>query len=142
MNLEEFDFKEQYQTFHNFGYAKAPDGSDKVVGNKWLHEKFGGRTIFDTRQADYAKEQSLKREHSGKGSSLLPISSYTASDVENWKGPWAGYQGEEEDHMTSEEKGEMTEWQRVWLERNKDKKVREVFFLERFHVVDSHRENA
>ena len=34
--------------------------------------------------------------------------------------------------MTSEEKGEMTEWQRVWLERNKDKKVREVGFPSRF----------
>ena len=45
----------------------APDGSDRVVGNKWLHEKFGGRTIFDTRQADYAKELRKKREHSGKG---------------------------------------------------------------------------
>ena len=74
MNLEEFDFKEQYQTFHNFGYAKAPDGSDKVVGNKWLHEKFGGRTIFDTRQADYAKELSRKREHSGKGSHFFSVS--------------------------------------------------------------------
>lgn len=76
MNLEEFDFKEQYQTFHNFGYAKAPDGSDKVVGNKWLHEKFGGRTIFDTRQADYAKEQSRKREHAGKGSLVCTLSLY------------------------------------------------------------------
>ena len=43
-----------------------------------------------------------------------------------WKGPWAGYSGEKEDRMTSEEKGEMTEWQRVWLQRSKDKKVREV----------------
>ena len=43
-----------------------------------------------------------------------------------WTCPWAGYSGEKEDRMTSEEKGEMTEWQRVWLQRSKDKKVREV----------------
>lgn len=27
-----------------------------------------------------------------------------ASDVDGWKGPWAGYEGEEEDRMTSVEK--------------------------------------
>ena len=59
--------------------------------------------------------------------------SRVASDVENWKGPWANYEGEEEDRMTSEEKGEMTDWQRVWLERNKNKKVREVVFLSSPH---------
>ena len=35
--------------------------------------------------------------------------------------------------MTSEEKGEMTDWQRVWLERNKNKKVREVVFFSSLH---------
>lgn len=61
------------------------------------------------------------------------LDSCVASDVENWKGPWANYEGEEEDRMTSEEKGEMTDWQRVWLERNKNKKVREVVFFSSLH---------
>ena len=79
-----------------------------------------------TRRSKAASENTL-----AKVVFISPLSLSAASDVQNWKGPWAGYQGEEEDHMTSEEKGEMTEWQRVWLERNKDKKVREVGFPSR-----------
>lgn len=56
-----------------------------------------------------------------------------AADVYNWKGPWAGYTGQIEEHPTHEETGEMTEWQRIWLERNKDKKVREVNFTGVLH---------
>ena len=47
-------------------------------------------------------------------------------DVDHWKGPWAGYTGVIEEQPTVEETGEMTEWQRIWLQRNKDKRVREV----------------
>lgn len=65
--VEEFDFKEQYQTFNNFGYAVAPDGSGKSVGNKWLREKMGGKTIFDTRQSEHAKELKRRREATGDG---------------------------------------------------------------------------
>ena len=65
--IEEFDFKEQYQTFNNYGYAVAPDGSGNAVGNKWLREKMGGKTIFDTRQSEHAKELKRKREATGDG---------------------------------------------------------------------------
>ncbi len=36
--------------------------------------------------------------------SAFRSSSQVASDVDNWKGPWAGYEGEKVDRMTSEEK--------------------------------------
>ena len=67
IHVEEFDFKEQFQTFNNYGYASAPDGSGASVGNKWLREKTGGKTVFDTRQSDFAKDLKRRREQSGEG---------------------------------------------------------------------------
>lgn len=59
--------------------------------------------MFDTRRSEYAKDLKRRREPTGNGS-LSRSLSLLASDVANWKGPWAGYEGEKEDRMTSEEK--------------------------------------
>ena len=67
IHVEEFDFKEQFQTFNNYGYASAPNGSGESVGNKWLREKMGGKTVFDTRTSEYAKDLKRRREQSGEG---------------------------------------------------------------------------
>lgn len=93
----------------------------------------GGKTVFDTRQSEYAKDLKRRREAAGDGIVLVWFL-YVVTDVYNWKGPWAGYTGQVEEQQTHEETGEMTEWQRVWLQRNKDKKVREVSFLSLFKV--------
>ncbi|KAK8793376.1 hypothetical protein WA158_004735 [Blastocystis sp. Blastoise] len=113
-NVEHLHFKEQYQTYENYGYATATDGTNKTVGNIWKQEKEGNKTIYDSEDKEFAKQ--LKKQR---------VSSGNVDDVDNYLGPWAGYQGEEEEKVSSREKGEMTEWQKYWFEKREKRLQKE-----------------
>ncbi len=96
------DFKLQYQTFHNFGYASNPDGSGTSVGNKWKRQLEGGRTIYTGHDVAYANELKSKRLNKGKRMLFRSLSS-VADDIDGFLGPWAGYEGEEEEKIPAYE---------------------------------------
>ena len=80
--MNDFIFERQRKTFISYGYALEPtSGTDKVIGNKEKYEMMKGADIYDKIPAD----RKVKKSRVEKGD---------AGDVNGFKGPWAGFKGE------------------------------------------------
>eukprot|EP00240_Pyramimonas_obovata_P007446 CAMPEP_0118921158 /NCGR_PEP_ID=MMETSP1169-20130426/527_1 /TAXON_ID=36882 /ORGANISM="Pyramimonas obovata, Strain CCMP722" /LENGTH=183 /DNA_ID=CAMNT_0006861833 /DNA_START=214 /DNA_END=761 /DNA_ORIENTATION=- len=60
-HLGSFNFDEQYNTFHNYGYAAEPSGAG-VVGDVERLKQHGGCTVYDARAK---RKRDLTKETSG-----------------------------------------------------------------------------
>ena len=102
--ISESDFRQQLRTFETYGYARDPSVGNAnlsgqtgqgimgtgYVGNLAAAAHMSGASIYDSVPKDLRPNQDLKKRRNKKGD-LSVVEGENA-----YKGPWAGYEGEEE----------------------------------------------
>jgi len=83
-SISDFNFTEQQRTFQNFKYALNPNDvtGTEYIGNVEKAKDANGQTIFNKKKNDKNAKKKKRKQMGNPG------------DVENYLGPWAGYEGE------------------------------------------------
>lgn len=109
-SISDFNFTEQQRTFHNYKYAINPndDTGNQYIGNVEKAIESKGETIFSGKNKKESKKANKKkRKDMGNPENL-----------DNYLGPWAGYEGE----TIGELHGAPEEEQKVYEETIESKK--------------------
>ncbi|KAJ0967010.1 hypothetical protein J5N97_023927 [Dioscorea zingiberensis] len=127
-SIQPFLFDEQYNTFHNFGYASDPSGLS-IVGDLQSVSSNNALSVYNIPQQEQKRRRlQLKSGENESQSDLGPEAENPASEVwllKNKKSPWSGKKEELPTELTEEQKKYAEEYAEKKAEKERGGEGRE-----------------